>query len=129
MAINDNNDIQKTSQFPTEFKSQPEIDKIFMNNGLNIGRMVAGSKSRYMDKYPKHKVVFNANVISVSRGKIWFGDLDLTTDDSEKLYNISKEIGETLYVLREMDCRFGTENNPIDGLLKVSVWSTAQFNR
>ena len=82
---------------------------IFEKHGLNIARMLAWSKSRYREEYPDHVVVFNANVFTESSGKVWHGDLDLTKD-GDKLSFISKEIGEPLYVLREMDGRFENEN-------------------
>lgn len=75
------------------------------------GRMMYGSKSRYCDKYPKNYPVFNANVV-FKRGKVWYGDLDLTLDE-EKLVQLAKETGQTIYVLREMDARFENEENPL----------------
>ncbi len=71
------------------------------------GRMISGSK-----RGPKgHVCVFNANVLSKSRGKFWFGDLDLTLDADELKALAAKE-GEPIYVLHEMDARFMTEANP-----------------
>lgn len=71
------------------------------------GRMMSGSKTG-----PKgHVCVWNANVLSKSRGKFWFGDLDLTADADELKALAAKE-GEPIYVLREMDARFTNEANP-----------------
>lgn len=71
------------------------------------GRMISGSKTS-----PKgHICVFNANVLTRSRGKFWFGDIDFTTD-SEELKDLAAKEGESVYVLREMDCRFMTEAAP-----------------
>lgn len=72
------------------------------------GRMISGSKTA-----PKgHVCVFNANVCIKSKGKIWFGDLDLTTDAAE-LERLAAEKGETIYILREKDARFMNEVKPL----------------
>ena len=100
-------------------KTLDEISEIFDKHGLCIGRMMSGSK-----RSPGNdKCVWNANIITKSMGKIWFGDLNLTKE-GDKLKDISKEIGETLYVLREMDCRFGSENDPIELLISKAVWNS-----
>lgn len=71
------------------------------------GRMMSGSKTG-----PKgHVCVWNANICTKKKGKIWFGDLDLTTD-VERIRAFAKQEGEDLYILREMDARFTTEANP-----------------
>lgn len=71
------------------------------------GRMISGSKTS-----PKgHICVFNANVLSRSRGKFWFGDLDITAD-AEELRALAVKEGEPIYVLREMDARFMNEADP-----------------
>jgi len=97
-----------------------DIAKIFEDNGLYVGRMVGGSKTGYCKMYPKNKVIFNANVITTS-GKVWYGDLDLTVSE-EVLKKISAEIGEPLYVLYEMDARFGTEERDIANLIKDAMF-------
>ena len=72
-----------------------------------MGRMLNGSKTA-----PKgHVCVFNANVCTKTRGKIWFGDLDLTADVAD-LKRLAAEQGEDIYVLREMDARFMHEGAP-----------------
>ena len=72
-----------------------------------MGRMISGSKMA-----PKgHVCVFNANICTKSRGKVWFGDLDLTTDAAD-LKRFAAEQGEDIYVLREMDARFTNEAKP-----------------
>jgi hypothetical protein len=92
---------------------------IFSDNGLRIGRMISGSKTE-----PKGQVcVWNANVLTRSAGKIWFGDLNLTKD-APKLEKLAQMIGEPLYVLRESDCRFNTEKDSIDVKLAKAVWQT-----
>jgi hypothetical protein len=72
------------------------------------GRMISASKSNG----PKgHVCVWNANVCIKSAGKIWYGDIDLTAD-IESIKALAVEKGEDVYVLREMDARFQTQNNP-----------------
>ena len=71
------------------------------------GRMISSSK-----REPKgHICVFNANVLTKTRGKFWWGDLDLTTDEDE-LKALAVKEGENVYVLRERDARFTTESDP-----------------
>lgn len=92
---------------------------LFNKYNFFCGRMMSGSK-----RSPKGQLcVWNANVISPSYGKIWFGDLNLTKDEGD-LRQIAHELGEPIYVLRERDCRFNTENDPIDVLISKAVWST-----
>jgi hypothetical protein len=78
------------------------------------GRMMTGSKSGYCKTYPENVALFNANLI-VPEGdgfsKIWHGDLDLTFD-GEKILKLSEKIKLPIYVLREMDARFDTEEEP-----------------
>lgn len=72
------------------------------------GRMISGSKTG-----PKgHICVFNANICSRSRGKFWFGDIDLTADAAD-LKKLADDQGEAIYILREMDARFRNEAAPL----------------
>ena len=72
------------------------------------GRMISGSKTA-----PKgHVCVFNANVCSKSRGKFWFGDLDIAADAAD-LRRLAAKEGEEIYILREMDGRFMNEAKPL----------------
>jgi len=93
---------------------------IFEDHNLNRGRMISYSKSEYRDHFPDNKCVFNANIVTKSEGKIWYGDLDITVS-FEKLQKIAAALGEPLYVLREMDARFGTESADIKVMLKKAV--------
>lgn len=78
------------------------------NDFFYTGRMISGSKTA-----PKgHVCVFNANICTKTKGKIWFGDLDLTTDE-KRLQAFAKKQGETLYILRERDARFDNEKKPL----------------
>lgn len=69
------------------------------------GRMVGGSKSEYMRRYPSHVVFFNANLYGSDAAKLWFGDLDFN-QDTDKLQHLADQLGETLFATREMPFRF-----------------------
>jgi len=84
------------------------------------GRIVSMSKSGYRREYPDNEVYFNANMLTKSNGKIWFGDLDITVSKSD-LEKISKELNEKIYILTEMDCRFDTADLPIEKLLLRAI--------
>jgi hypothetical protein len=89
------------------------VSEAFWNKGFIPGRMVGGSKSRYRDRYPDNEVYFNANIIVESLGKIWFGDLDITTDKCF-LEELANEIDEDLYIVREHDARFDNEESAFE---------------
>lgn len=77
------------------------------------GAMLSGSKRGYEEQHPGNKAVFNANVVSETHGKIWFGDLDLARQkDIEALQKLANRLGAKVYVLREMDGRFEYEDKP-----------------
>ena len=97
-----------------------DYNLIFRGNGFINSRMITMSKSSYCKSYPDNFVVFNANIITEKSGKVWYGDLDITKDE-EILSIISKELREDLYILYEMDCRFGTEKDSIKKLMKKAV--------
>lgn len=84
------------------------MEEIFKNEKLFSGRMISFSKSRYRNQFPENEVYFNANIFVLGEGKIWYGDVDITKD-KEKLENVAREIGKDLYILSEMDGRFGNE--------------------
>ena len=120
--------ITLTEPHPSDFKptlSVKEIHKHFYAHGFYEARMISGSKWEYTDKYPDDLIVFNANVLMSGYGKVWYGDLNITQD-----YIILKSIAYTLdtklYVLSEMDGRFGEENKSIDELIEKSVWNTTE---
>jgi hypothetical protein len=82
------------------------------------GRMISWSKSGYRERHLDHVAIFNANV-SLEQGKIWHGDVDLTLDE-QKLHAFSERIGETVFLLYEMDGRFENEGQP---LLERAIFS------
>jgi hypothetical protein len=96
-----------------------ELMELFVAERLYCGRILSGSK-RGPDG---HKCVWNANVVSKSHGKVWFGDLNLTKE-GKTLKEIATKFGEPLYVLREMDCRFERQDDPIETLISKAVWNT-----
>ena len=103
-------------QFPSEFLSDGDIYQIFQSNHLMMSRMISGSKSWYYKEFPDNLIVFNANIIIASRGKIWHGDLDVTVDE-ENLKKVAKVLEEDLYVLSEHDARWGNEDLPTKELM------------
>jgi hypothetical protein len=58
-------------------------------------------------------------------GKVWYGDLNLT-EDYLVLRKIAGTINIELYVLWEMDARFGEEMQPLNELLDKAVWNTTE---
>lgn len=95
------------------------IEDTFNKFRLREGRMISAHKLS-----PKGSLcIWNANVLIKSKGKIWYGDLNLTKEGN-LLKEVAKELGETVYVLREMDCRFNTEKLPFKVLISKAVWST-----
>lgn len=96
-----------------------QICEVFSKHRIHCGRMIAAHK-----RGPEgHVCVWNANIITKSSGKIWFGDVDITKEGNI-LKEIAKEVGESLYILREMDCRFDTEADPVEILISRAVWNT-----
>jgi hypothetical protein len=84
------------------------------------GRLLGMSKSGYRNTHPGHAVVFNANVC-LPDGKIWYGDIDLTTDEP-LLADLAAQSGEIVHVLYEWDGRFRNEDRP---QLDEAVYSIA----
>jgi hypothetical protein len=78
-----------------------------MNEFPHQGRIISLNK-----RGPKgHVCVFNGNICAKSKGKLWYGDLDLTAD-ADILKKYAASVGEDIYILREMDARFMNENAP-----------------
>lgn len=98
-----------------------KILKELMNNGFNINRLISGSKTFYRKKYPNNLIFFNVNIFVENLGKIWWGDIDLTKE-YRILSKISNKLNIHLYVVSEMDGRFGNENR--DDFKEISVWNT-----
>jgi len=103
-----------------ENNNEQKILSIFNRYGFNKGRLISISKSKYREAYPDNLVYFNANILTKTYGKIWYGDLDITRD-RPNLQNISREINEELYILKESDCRFENETSSVDELVKKAM--------
>ena len=99
--------------------------KIFRDEDLPNGRILTVLKSDYVEANPNSVIYWNANIILISSGKVWYGDLDITKD-AEALKRVSERLGETLFVLKNIDCILEAELiSPIE-LIKKAVWDTTQ---
>ena len=103
----------------TEFKND-NYRKLFDDNNLSTARLLSWSKSTYRNNHPDDLIMFNANILAESKGKIWYGDININLDKND-LQNIADILGEDLYVLYETDCRFENENKSIDELINKAV--------
>ena len=103
---------------------QKEILSLFISNRLNLGRTLTRSISRYKTQHPDNLIVFNANVILENGDKVWYGDLDVSLD-KHILKEVSRRCGKTLYVLEELDARYGRENRKSTKLKSKAVWNTS----
>ena len=97
-----------------------KTEKILTEAKFSLARMISYSKSAYCKHHPDHVVLFNANIYTEEEGKVWYGDLDLTLE-GDRLAAVATAAQTTLYVLREMDGRFGKENRTIDELKELAV--------
>lgn len=91
-----------------------------------MARMISGSKSGYHRLHPDNLIIFNANIITKSSGKIWYGDLDVNVDRNS-LKELRDETKEDLYILYEHDCRFNTEDDSIDVLIDNAVCRVGEY--
>ena len=98
-----------------------DISVLFEKKKLFLARMVSFDKRAK----PGHTCVWNSNAVIKSQGKVWYGDIDITKD-GKILKELAKELGEPIYILRERDCRFETQNDSIDTLIGKAVWNTDQ---
>lgn len=96
-----------------------DINTLMESRKLYRGRFLSGGKKSPLGC----KCVFNANLISPTQRKVWYGDLNLTKE-GKKLKLVAAAAGETLYVLEERDCRFDNEKDPVEVLLTRAVWNT-----
>jgi len=101
--------------------TESEIIDFLYANQLPPGKLISGSKSAYSRLFPNDLVLFNANIFIEERGKIWHGDINLTKQKNI-LEQIKENFGVDVYVLREMDGRFGLENNP--KFKRDATWNT-----
>ena len=96
-----------------------KITEVLQEKQFYHGRMLSGSKTS-----PKgERCVWNANIVTRNNGKVWYGDLNLTTEFA-RLNDAAKAIGEPLYILREHDARFDREKDSVESLISKAVWTT-----
>lgn len=100
--------------------TEQEINKLFAQNDLHVGKMISYSKTAYRNKFKDHEVHFNANIFSAKLGKIWWGDIDLTTH-GDKLQEIANILDDDLFILRELDGRFENEDLPLERVKERAV--------
>ena len=120
--------ITLTGEYPSDFEptmSVLEIQKHFSAFGFHDARMLGGYKFDYSEGHPDDLVIFNENVLMPGYGKVWFGDLNLT-EDYLTLREIAQNLNTDLYILWEMDGRFGEEMKPLNELFDKAVWNTTE---
>jgi hypothetical protein len=92
------------------------------------GRRIGRSKRVYLEEHPDSKAtaVFNARVCVRPdpswEGVAWTGDLDLARDEF-LLVELARRVGETVFVLEEMEARLATGAPPL-GRAVYTVSST-----
>jgi hypothetical protein len=101
------------------------MGEYFLKEGFTPGRMISMSKSSYREKFPENEVYFNANIFVLKKGKVWYGDLDLTRE-IEVLKRIASNSGTDLYVLKESDGRFQNENLKDSEIIKRATTKIAK---
>ena len=105
-------------------------ESTFIDPSAGSGNFLVGLKNKLMEYHEEHPddlIIFNANVLILDYGKVWYGDLNLT-EDYLVLRDIAQSLDTTLYVLWEMDARFGEEMKPLNELLDKAVWNTTEDN-
>ena len=118
--------VKLVGSYPSDFKPTTnvmEVQKYFDAYEFYDARILAGEKWAYTSEHEDDLIIYNANVLMKGIGKVWYGDLNLT-EDYVVLKSIAESLDTTLYVLWEMDGRFGEEKKPIDELIKKAAWNT-----
>ena len=62
---------------------------------------VPASKGAYRELFPRHVYVANGRVYLADGRCLWWGDLDLSTQDCDRLRQLAAVLGEALCVLHE----------------------------
>ena len=99
--------------------NEREISKVFIQHDMPWGRLLSYSKSGYRRDNPENDVLFNANIYILGIGKVWWGDIDLTKEWNS-LEMIAAYFVKSLYVLREMDGRFGKEDRTDEQIIALA---------
>jgi hypothetical protein len=86
-----------------------------------LGPVGFKSPKRNFSKYNGHILIYRANICVQNYGKIWHGDLDFTTDEA-KLKKLARQFNLSFYILKELDSKFDTEQDPSyeKALIKVT---------
>jgi hypothetical protein len=115
----------KAPPFPRDFEFKPDaLADAFSAEGLPVGRCF-GSKSGYRMANPGNEFVPNSNVFCRTKGKIWWGDLDLAWD-RPKLEAVARKLRVRLYVLAELDGRFANADLQHTKVVRLAIWKTGQ---
>jgi hypothetical protein len=109
--------------YPRDYEFKPDrLADVFSAEALPIGRCF-GSKSGYRASHSGNEFIPNANVFCRTRGKIWWGDLDLACD-KPKLDAVARKLRMKLYVLYESDGRFGNASLKHSTVVAQAIWKT-----
>jgi len=110
--------------------SLDEDQVLSMDHLGNISKLLSGSKSFYRSKHPRDFVLFNSNVYKEypegEYKKIWWGDINIT-ESNDNLKSLAGELGVPIYVLYEMDGRFGNEEYPNIDQYAIKVYSDDSY--
>lgn len=104
-------------KYPSEFSGDPNFHILFSSYDLPQGRVISPDKGTYCKSHEGDLVIFNANIITKTHGKLWYGDLNINLD-FDNLKEVADKLKEDLYILMEGDARFGYENQPVEKLMK-----------
>jgi hypothetical protein len=100
---------------PPDPDAEPKLSAAFLAASSLIGvlgRMISGSKGGFREdpRTRDHAVVFNGN-LSLTEGKFWHGDLDLSVEE-RPLRELARVLDADVFVLYERDARFDTARSP-----------------
>lgn len=94
----------------TTGSSGDSVEEVMEEIGLERSRLIDQSKSSYATRYPDHAVIFNATIADALGRRLWWGDIDLTLDESALVY-VAQRVGFDLYLYFEGDSRKGFVDN------------------
>jgi len=115
----------KEPLYPNNFEFKPDtLAEAFGAEGLPVGRCF-GSKSGYRFANPNNEFIPNANVFCRTKGKVWWGDLDLTRD-RPKLETVAHKLRVRLYILAEFDGRFANADLQHTNVVRLAIWKTGR---
>lgn len=95
-----------------------DLKQVLRYLGFRDSRLISSSKSGYCKMFPRHLVVFNAQIYTRYGSVIYRGDLDLTLD-AARLAAAARCTGEPLFVLWE-----GEQPGQVSELPERAVWFT-----